>query len=279
VRLATALVGFVTALVAIVTAYMGFKKAAFEKARADSERKRADEAIVKAEEARKAVVAVMPAPFAMAEWTSRIRLKADGSGIVQRICRGVTARVGGEVRVPYRLGSPTGGTIQKARIADDPKPPPGIRLDVFREDRTRYEADIVLPTGAVLGPAGASFCVEQQLLKGFSKDLEEAEEALRTSRYKHEYFGTTVTVPADLVVVSVTFPDEYRHAAARAWPTAFYGESEIENDEELARIRTGGELVFKHEDQTAELRLANPLRGHHYAIAWDPPPKSGIETV
>ena len=278
VKLMAAIAGLFAALVGFATALAQLRKAKSEKVRADAAIKQAEETRKQAEETQKALVAALPAPYTMSEWVSKVRLKTDGSGIVTRICRGVQARVAGEVRIPYNLASPA-GTVGLAEFLKTPASPPGIRLDPLKSLPNRYEADVVLPAGSVLKPNSASFAIEHPVDRGFSKDREEANENFQTSRFKHEYFGTTVTSPAEHLVVEVTFPDEYPQAAGAAWATAFYGESEIENDEELARIRAGsGRTSFTRSGATAVLRVDAPLRGHHYAIAWDPPPQSEIES-
>jgi hypothetical protein len=275
VKLATAVVSLVTAAIALASAYYSSQRAKREVQRADSERQRADTAIALAREKEIAIVEVLPAPYAMEEWTATLKLRSDGSGVVERICRGIIARTASELRIPYHLKA--SGNIERPVISKEPVPPKGMWLAPLVDESSEYEGDVVLPVGSAVPPDGASFCLQQKLSASFSVSADQALELFRRSRFKHEYFGTTVTAPAKTVVVTVTFPTEYDSVPGNAFAMAFYGESEIENAEELARIRI--KKAFRVDGNVATLNLEDPLRGHHYAVAWDPPPAAPTRSV
>jgi hypothetical protein len=231
-----------------------------------------------AEDHRKAAVSLIPAPYSMRECDMSLELREDGSGILVRRCIDISSHVAAECRVPYwSLATALSGGFGGFELKGDPEPQPGMRWELIKKTDQAFECDIVLPPGLFQRNREVGFRVKQESSGSFCTHEEQMAEAFRHQRFKYELFGMAVIVPVQLLVVEVIFPEVYRDVKDRAFGTVFYGDSEHENAEELARIQK--QHGFSVNGNTARLRVESPERGHQYAIAWTPPPKAWITSV
>lgn len=217
-----------------------------------------------------AVAGSFGARFSISTWKSVLSLAADGSGSVVRLVTGIkTTVILEDVRVPYKMRT-TQGALGPFTLKKAPGSASGFHVVNFGNHRPDLvDADIVL-TGS-LAPESQSVGFEASQTLGaaaFCTTEEEVLVAMAGDRFKYELYGTTVVLPVDELVVEVAFPDG---TYDRSFPVVFYGEEEFRNLEEEAKLPKG---AFQITGTIARLRVENPARGHHYAIAWMPPPAS-----
>lgn len=225
----------------------------------------------------KAALETIPYAYTVDEFLARFAMSEDGSILYTRRCTRIRARAGiSEVRIPYRVLSP-GGKLGRISLKGNPDPQPGLRLDTIDgAEPDRFEGDVVLSALSFKSQGDVGFTIEQRLERAFCLTREDAVKAFAASRSKRDYFGNTMTVPADRLVVEVVFPTIFPGVASAAEATAFYGESEIPNLEEINRLRAEGN--YEVVDNLVRLTVSKPVKGQMYAVTWDPPPATDVVT-
>lgn len=216
------------------------------------------------------------ARFSISNWKSVLSLGADGSGSVMRLVTGIKTNVIlTDVRVPYKMRT-TQGALGPFVLKPAPGSAVGFHAETFGTARPDFvDADIVMTGSLTPQSKSVGFEASQAIFaKAFCTTEEEVSVAMAGDRFKYEFFGTTVVLPVDELVVEVEFPDTSYDT--RSFPVVFYGEEEFRNLEEEARLQSG---AFQFIGKTGRLRVAKPIRGHHYAVAWMPPPASPVTTA
>ena len=223
-----------------------------------------------------AVAELFGARFSISNWKIVLSLGADGSGSVVRSVTGIKTNVIlTDVRVPYKMRT-TQGALGPFVLKPAPGSPMAFHAVIFGNPKPdSVDADIVLAGSLTPQSKSVGFEASQAILaKAFCTSEEEVVEAMAADRFKYEFFGTSVVLPVDDLVVEVEFPDA--SFGSRSFPVVFYGEEEFRNLEEEAKLQSG---AFQFIGKTGRLRVTNPIRGHHYAVAWMPPPGSSVKTT
>jgi hypothetical protein len=247
------------------------KKAQLELEKAQSELERTRLQLTDAHQGQKAVLKAIPADCQMEEYFARFMMRDDGSVVYFRRCSRITARHGApEVRIPYRIQAPQ-GSRKPLHLLANPAPLNGLRMvEIDTRDPSRFEGDIVIPAMAFGTGQDVGFTVETELDHAFVLTKEDAAVAFASSRSKQDYFGSTLTVPAQRLTMEVHFPSRFAGVARQAQGTVYYGESEIPNLEEIERLK--GQSDWSATDEMVTLTVREPVKGQMYTVAWDPPP-------
>ena len=230
-------------------------------------------------------IRALPTTHQITEFIAHLVLDDDGSAVVERECRGITAKQSFvDLEIPYTIGVSAGDlrSIQVEKIL-------GSKLDVDYIERVAPTSDpdgsvhvdgVVKLKGEISARTGfVGYRIRQEIGKAFCITKEEAEQAYANAVRKDEYFGNSIVFPVSLMRVTVAFPPGFNASVVAAQPVVFFGISELLNESELDRILVEGQGGFRIDGRTATFEVRNPRRGNQYAIAWQPPPASPINSA
>jgi hypothetical protein len=225
------------------------------------------------------VVQKLPASHRITEFTTRLVLSADGSAVVERECIGITATQSMPyVEIPYNMAL-SQGTMHT------------VSLEMLAGSAAEAKAEVIQAksppnqTCAVIRIHGPftersgffGFRLTHKISGGFLPTKEEVEHAYAKSAWVAEVFGSSITVPVDILRVTVVFPPDFEDSARAAQPVVFFGETEVVNEEELRRLDREGE--FNISGRSTMFIVRAPRRGNQYAITWMPPPRSPVAST
>lgn len=215
-----------------------------------------------------------PAPYQIKTWRTVLKLDAQGCGEMTRECDGIIAPQNVDVlRIPFKAWVQQGDLEER-----QPRITPLATSAVDPEWQLRKDAgssvegwiwfrDLRTHSGETLG-----FRAIQKMGQAFCASKEELDAAYTDSDFKREYFASTAVVPVDELEIQVEFPANFDQVQKKASPAVFYGSSEELYWGELDRIKES--KSFTTSKGVATLRILKPVRGHQYAVAWEPPPKA-----
>lgn len=267
----------------LVIGGLGWAKALFdfraartnlEKAKVDLQK--AEVELKKVQPAIGAVAKVFRSDYEVEELTVEYVMRDDRSILCRRHYRRI--KVGDEVTevaIPYFVGAPT-GTVSPPVLTPSPGPLAGLKLRAGKNNSPeRYRAHIIIPALAFSGGHDVGFVIEQQVANAFVMTKEEAEKAWAgQDKMDEEYFGLALPVTVGRLIVDLEFPPRL-NGKVIASPKVFYGESEIVNKEEVARLQSEGKFDALSPSKF-RLTINKPAKGHMYALVWDPPPDAEI---
>ncbi len=107
---------------------------------------------------------------------------------------------------------------------------------------------------------------------GFLMSREEVEDAYPVGTFRNEYQRVYIEIPLDEVQVEIVFPVGYN---PEVFPAVFMGRSEVMDDMELHRVRSG----FQRTERGGCLKVDKPLLGYSYAVYWVSPSKSAVAAL
>lgn len=169
---------------------------------------------------------------------------------------------------------PDGHIVKKPHLMSQSSLTKSVELsDInLREDRKKCTFKVEITGG--LTSTDPPFDFEDRAItsKGVCVTKEEMEETYKSDEFKKEYHSFDVVFPLDLLVIEVEFPKGY---SVQSYPIVFYSQSELVNDKELDRVKTG----FQRLATGARFIVDKPLVNFRYAIYWIPPTKREVERL
>lgn len=200
--------------------------------------------------------------------SSRMRIiNEEGDSVVRRCWRNITPSEGVEISHlggTFWVGTP-GGVISSPPELNMPNNfPKNVELNYVRENDQRYRYNVEILGSLTEHDPPLDYDVVVEYEGNVLMDENEIKEAYKDDIFKYDYFVFDVHTPVDELVLEVNFP---RTVETNLYPGVFFGDSEIQNDQELQRIRGG----FETNSTRARLTVDNPLLGFRYFIYWTPP--------
>lgn len=141
-----------------------------------------------------------------------------------------------------------------------------------KEDGKRCTFKVEVTGGLTSADPPFDFEDRTVLSKGVCITKEEMEEIYKSDDFKKEYHSYDVIFPMDVLVLEVEFPEGY---SIQPYPIVFYLYSELVNNIELTRVKTGFQSLVRG----ARFTVDEPRVGFRYAIYWIPPTIREVERL
>jgi hypothetical protein len=171
-------------------------------------------------------------------------------------------------------------TSPGAQLVDGPNlriiqaPGHAIRLRKLPGEANHCRFQIEIQGGLTKNLPPVDYEIETKWKSGYRMTLEKVRDAYADDFFQKEYTGLELDVPADEILVEVTFPKAFAELVT-FYPMVFMGSSEVFHSRERDRIQ--------HCLQTnacgAALHVERPLLGLNYSIAWDCPPDTAFRSI
>jgi len=247
------------------------KEIALASATVDLRSKQVDKEASDLKERWEAIYGTTQASYQIGTWKTTLRLENDGTGTMIRESGGIVVPQNKDtLSIPFtaEVGQAVGLLPEPTvdRLSSSPVKP---KWRLRRRTGSIIEGWIEFTGLSVHAGASLGFRVSQQLGKGFCTTEEEAAQAYKDSDFKTEYYSIAPLVPTEVLELSVELPTAFTDPYSQSRPAVFYGWSEEIFYGELNRLTAG--KCFNVAGHTLTLKVQKPLRGHKYAIAWNPP--------
>lgn len=209
------------------------------------------------------------APYTLQRLEVDFRFDDDGKG--EQIKRWVGLRANQHIQnleVPFqtRINCPGGQlrTPEAKEIGDSP-----LTVSIRELVQTELTSNGKVRLNGQCGPGtrSTSFYLKHPFDKAFCLTRRDAEDAYKNDDWPQEVAFSSVPVPTNELLVSVSFPPSHAHLKPDPSAVVFFGGSEVVHSSETTRVQS----TFKYADGKATLTVPNPVIGLSYAVSWMPP--------
>lgn len=194
-------------------------------------------------------------------------INEEGDSVVKRCWRNIKPSEGiqmSHLGGTFWVGTPGGKVSSPPKMSMPSYFPKDVRLNYVKENDKKYRYNVNITGDLTNNDPPLDYDVEADYTGNVLMSEREIKEAYKNDIFKYDYFVFDVNTPIDDISLEVTFP---RSVEVDLYPGVFYGDSEVQNDQELQRVSDG----FETTPTGARLTVANPLLGFRYFIYWTPP--------